>query len=495
VLEIFGVPVFWLPWFWLRSPIRPGILPPDFAWRASDGFYLGGGFHLPWTMGDPERGIDVRGGAYVQGGFATQATIATPSSTTRVRFDRLASSKLGENGLAVDSRGALEGSNAQVAWDVDLLRGARGLYMTTDLEAASRVWDRASAEAAARSGPFTFALGARAIGRRGIDEFAPDVVGPMMTVRAGSDLGSAASYDATLDGAVWKNADASTGFARWRGGTETSAHFGPIGARASVRVSGAASSTPAARGIDASGEARTTISLPLARGFGDGPDPVRHRVEPRLDLAALAVRSDGVLGIGASPVAGEALVPSAGIETSLGKWGAGDSIEAGVQAGAAVTHDRSLAILRWRGSATTTFAGMIVEGGHVAAEGHAFSAKIRVGRVDGASVYGHVTGRDGVDPVVARALVDSSIEAPLGFLSRPGWSAGGRMRLPLFKVLALTGGADGDLSRVDLLSAAFGIELFDTCGCFMLRVMAAHRLGRDGVDVWATLDVAPRRPR
>src|SRR5581483_9112297 len=87
----------------------------------------------------------------------------------------------------------------------------------------------------------------------------------------------------------------STGFARWHGGTEPSAHLGPIGARASVRVAGAAASTAAMRGVDASGEARTTLSLPLARGFGGGPDPVAHRIEPEIDLAAMAVRSDGVL--------------------------------------------------------------------------------------------------------------------------------------------------------------------------------------------------------
>lgn len=501
VLEVFGVPVFWLPWFWLRSPIRPGVLPPDIAYRASDGFFFGGGFHFPWTQGDAEHGIDIRGGGYVQGGFDTQATIATESSTTRVRFDRLASSKLGDNGLLVDARGTIEGSRAQLAWDFDLVRGQRGVYATTDVDVAARAWDRAAAEASIRSGPVTFALGARAIGRRGSDDFAPEAAGPLATLRAAGDLGSAATYDMTGDGAVWKTGDASVGFARWDGGSEVATHAGPIGARASIRTSGAAVSwrTTRAASIDAGATARMTFSLPLARGFGSGADPVRHRIEPRIDIAASAVRADGVLGVltgrGATPIAGEALLPSAGIETAIGRWGAGDGLEAGAYGGAAVTRDRAQALLRYRVSATSRMAGLVVEGGHVVQAGHAMSARIRLGRTDGIALFGHVSGREGVDPVVARAVTDSAAESPVGFLAFSGWSTGGRVRIPLFKVFALSGGADGDLTRPDLLAAIGGIELFDGCGCFVLRVMGAHRLGREGIDVWATLDVAPRRPR
>jgi hypothetical protein len=499
VLEVFGLPVFWLPWFWVRSPIRPGILPPDIAYRASDGFFFGGGFHLPWTQGDAEHGIDIRGGGYVQGGFDTQATIATESSTTRVRFDHLASSKLGENGLTIDARGAIEGSNAQLAWDADLVRGQRGLYATTDLESAARAYDRAGAEAAMRSGPFTFALGTRAIGHRGAEDFAPEAVGPVATVRAAGDLGGSAAYDATADGAVWKAGDASVGFARWDAGSEVATHAGPIGARASVRSSGAAASWRELRGVDAGGTARATFSLPLARGFGTSADPVRQRIEPRIDIAASAVRADGVLSVltgrGATPIAGEVLLPSAGIETALGRWGAGDGLEAGVYGGGAVKRDRAQALLRYRMSANSKIAGVVLEGGHVADEGHAFSARLRLGRTDGFALFGHVSGREGVDPVVARAIVDSAAESSVGFLAQKGWSTGGRVRIPLFKVLALSGGADADLGRLDLLAAIGGIELFDGCGCFVLRVMGAHRLGREGVDVWATLDVAPRRPR
>src|SRR5690606_3055763 len=41
------VPVFWLPYFWLRSKNRLGLLPPKIAYRGGDGLLMGGGVHVP----------------------------------------------------------------------------------------------------------------------------------------------------------------------------------------------------------------------------------------------------------------------------------------------------------------------------------------------------------------------------------------------------------------------------------------------------------------
>lgn len=499
VLGIFGLPVLWLPWFWLRSPTRLGLLPPDLAYRGSDGVFVGGGVHAPWTQGDPDHGIDVRAGGYVQGGFSVQSTMVTPSSVTRVRFDRHAYSLSGENGLEVDARGALEGSRVKLAWDVDATRGARGLYATTDIDVASRPWDRAGAQASLRHGPVTMAMSSRAIARRGTDDIAPDAAGPMMTLRAADDLGDLGGYDATIDAGVWKQTNASAGFARFDAGTETSAHMGPVGARASLRGAGAVASIGNVRGADLAGQARMTLALPLARAFGDDPDSLRHRIEPRVDVAGIVARMDGVLGEllgrGASSVLGEALVFSLGLQSALGTWASRRALEAGAWAGALTERDRTFALLRWRAAASTSLFGLVAEGGHVAAEGHAFVARVRMGRTDGIAIFGHATGRDGIDPVAARALVDASIEAPGGFIARESWSAGGRMRVPFFRHFAISGGADGDLKQPEVLFAVGALEIRDGCDCFVLRVTGAHRLGREGVDVFATLDVAPRPPR
>ena len=68
VLEVFGVPLAWAPIFWLRSPARFGLLPPDVSWRGGDGLFLGEGVHVPWHDGDATRGLDLRAGGYVDGG-------------------------------------------------------------------------------------------------------------------------------------------------------------------------------------------------------------------------------------------------------------------------------------------------------------------------------------------------------------------------------------------------------------------------------------------
>ena len=81
-LEIYGVPVMYLPWFWMRSDEKVGLLPPDIAWRGQDGVFLGGGLHLPWKDRGSRHALDVRGGAYLEGGFATEARLRSPVGTT-----------------------------------------------------------------------------------------------------------------------------------------------------------------------------------------------------------------------------------------------------------------------------------------------------------------------------------------------------------------------------------------------------------------------------
>ena len=40
-----------------------------------------------------------------------------------------------------------------------------------------------------------------------------------------------------------------------------------------------------------------------------------------------------------------------------------------------------------------------------------------------------------------------------------------------------------------LVAAVGALELHDPCGCVVVRATAAHRIGRDGVDVWLTVDL------
>ena len=117
-------------------------------------------------------------------------------------------------------------------------------------------------------------------------------------------------------------------------------------------------------------------------------------------------------------------------------------------------------------------------------------ARVRVGAVDGIHLTLLAAERDGIDPVAARALTDAPVEPSGGFLASSGWTVGARARIPWTSWLATTGGADGDLTAQVLVAARGGIELRDHCGCLVVRANGAHRIGRDGVDVWVTIDLA-----
>jgi hypothetical protein len=101
----------------------------------------------------------------------------------------------------------------------------------------------------------------------------------------------------------------------------------------------------------------------------------------------------------------------------------------------------------------------------------------------------HAAELDGVDPLVARALVDAPLEPASGFLSMAGWTGGARLALPVGPRITARGGADVDLDARQLVAAVGALELHDPCNCVVVRATAAHRIGRDGVDVWVTVDL------
>src|SRR5262249_25682812 len=177
-LQVYRVPIFWLPYFWLRSPSRVGVLPPDVAYRGVDGMYAGGGVHVPLRPGDPLHALDLRAGAYFKGGAVGDVRIRTEASTTRVRLDHLE-----DSGLTVDARGSFDKKELGVAWDLDAIRGARGVLATTDLESVARRWDRAGAEGSVRGDGWLFSTALRSVALRGGSMSDLDAYGPVLTLR------------------------------------------------------------------------------------------------------------------------------------------------------------------------------------------------------------------------------------------------------------------------------------------------------------------------
>lgn len=396
-LRFYDVPILPLPWFWLRSDEKIGLLPPDIAYRAQDGLFLGGGVHVPWKWGQGKHSIDLRSGAYLasreqQGrivdGFVVDARLRTPSSVTRVRLDRLPGApapslpltpaESADDGLIVDARGATSKKELGVAWDADVLRGRRGVAATTDLDAAARPWDRATIEGALRTGPLTVATAMRAVTRRGGGLGDVEAGGPIATIRASGAMTSNITYDATVEGGSLRlsgtslplalpgerrlASDALT-FVRAETGLRGVATAGPLEASLAARGIADVVQTGLTDGDDRAASARARLAFPLAKVVSDplartdqappkagspaaiasSNDPWVHVIEPFVEAAVLHSKTEGMLGLlpgrSASAVLGTAPLTMGGITTSLGRWGARDALEGMVAGGAAYGSD------------------------------------------------------------------------------------------------------------------------------------------------------------
>jgi len=504
-LRVYDVPVLWLPFFWLRSPGRIGLLAPDVQYRGKDGMFLGDGVHLPLVRGDTENGVDVRAGAYTAGGLAVDVQARTPMTLTHVRWDRLH----GDDGVLVDARGGFDVSRSQesvhaLAWDVDAIRGGRGVLATSDLEAASRVYDRATAETSWRSGPFTLASGVRSVSARGTGVLDVGAAGPMVAARASEAIGGAGAFDATIDGGQLRgDALRALSYARAETGAMVATRIGGLGASASARGAGDVADDGARRGKDGVGALRAELALPLVRAYGaaDETDPLLHRLEPRLAGGILGAHDEDVLGAlpgrGAALVHGAAWYLGGSIYNALGRWGARQGNEVEASFGAIGDDSRARPVLRWRGATTTKYLGTAADAARVfpgmGPAGSVAVTRYRIGATDGVHLGVLVAVRDGVDPVAARVLTDAPLEPATGFLAREGWTGGSRLSIPWTRGVTTSMGADGDLSAKELLAARASIELRDRCGCLVVRAAGGHRLGRPGVDVGLTVDFVPPR--
>jgi hypothetical protein len=531
-LRFYDVPILPLPYFWLRSDEKLGLLPPDVAYRGQDGLYVGGGVHVPWKSHGQKVALDLRSGAYVLDGFVVDARLRTVSSTTKIRYDRLPG-PTSDDGLLVDARGATSSGELGVAWDADLLRGTRGVASTTELDAAARRWDRASAEGALRGGPFVVSTAMRAVTRRGGNLTDVDAAGPIVSVRASGAAAPAFTYDATIEGGSLRTSDGAASrdalsFARAEAGGRAVGTLSALEASVALRGAADVAADGTHHGSDRAGSARARLGAPLAKRFGggrgggdagDGSDealaraPWVHVIDPHAEAAVLHAHGDQLLGMSAarsaSGIDGVTTLLDAGLTTTVGRWSSKEAFELGVVGGAAFgargDPARALPLARGRAAATLVWLGAsadvatVLGGDSDAAlssgtsNGFAAVGRARLGRADGLRLLANVAARAGIDPVLARAVVDAPLEPASGFLVQEGTTGGAGLVVPWARAVTTSIGADGDATRRELVAARAGIELRDRCGCLTLRVMGAHRLGRDGVDVWLALDFAADR--
>jgi len=492
VLRAGGVPVFWLPYLWLRSPDRLALMFPSVEWRGDDGLMLGSGIHVPFeaNQGRPSaRALDIGGYGYVNGGARVDARLLTPETTSFIRWDY----KDG-TALSVDAHGAAAGKTKTTwAYDADASLGVRGRTALSSLEAAARRYDHARFGVGSSNGALVaFGLGADAV--RGAWLSDPLSVGPFALFASGGALGSRSSY--TLDLGVSSVARAGEGRndnADTRGlqrlGLESAYAAGPLLARAAVFEQGELLSQPVQTMSTLRVGAGLSLSTPLLRRF----EALRHVIAPellgRVERQFLdwdAARESRVLGTG-------------GFSSALGTVARGAAARLRVAGGVAGDPAQPTPVTLAELGADTRLLGIRISGvaepDRRAAE---TTARVRLGARGGTSFSGYAEARTERAPSVASGEARGDLLPPLhalGAYDREGLSTGGELTLVVASVVSVGGGADVDPLAEKLLSVRSFARYRHGCGCVALSAFASHRVGRgggwDSVDAGIGLDLMP----
>jgi hypothetical protein len=515
-LRIGGTTMAVLPWFWLRAPSRAGLLPPTIAWRGSDGLLLGLGAHVPWgeaNEGGERNELDVNAAAYARGGFDLSARARTEHSTNRVRWDHLRGDL-----VAVDAHGSeplLE--TGAVAWDIDAARGSRARNAAPSLDEAARAYDRAAGEATFRLADVVVGgLGFRAEGARGGSGPSERTAsGPRATLAASDAIGAIGAWDALSTMAVledpWLGA---TELGRIEGGVEFAARPSFLVTRLGVRESATAAYASAAASMDALAVAQAEIAAPFVRAFGgdDAPSadgasfdaPFIHVIEPRARASAMTARTSGAYwsatGRPLALASGTVVAASIGARTTWGRWLSRSAGALEIDVGEFNTMDignssEQATAIRYRTSWSTPYFGWSGEGAArlVSPRGQVFIGRARVGEQDGWHLAVKTAGRTGIEPIVARALAPSSASEPSGgWLSTDGWSGAAELRAKFGRAVSASVAADEDITSKTLLAWRTSVTYAHPCRCVSVDAFAGRRLARGGVDVWVSIDLAPR---
>ncbi len=488
-LRLGGAPILWLPYLWLRSPQRFGVLPLRVAIRGSDGLFLGSGVHVP--LG-PDA-VDVGLGGYVKGGVEADARLATPRTTTSIRWDYFHQSL-----LAADLRGALSPEPfGAVTWSVDALRGRRALGGPILLEEAAQRDDRARFSAGYSDGTATAGVSLLADANRGGPIGSVDAYGPGAHAGFGAALGRSITVDADVDTATRReDAGATNTLVVHHGELQFDGRVGPV----AIEVAGKSRATLELRERDTGGTATAGVdveaSLPLVKRWNRTSLPFEHWIVPFVS---------GTLGVADSKAAslapsltqnGSFFTAAAGLRSTLGETAAErDALSASVRMGLVGEGDDARAAVAFSAAGRFAFAALRAESVFLtgAVPAALDVAEVRIGRGNAPFVRGRVSESVGTLPLLARAFA-SGWDAPwVPWLDRPGMTTGAGLGMPWTRAFATSADADYDASNRTLLGLRGSATYRHPCGCLAVTAWAGHRLGRSGVDSWLTLDLMPPR--
>ena len=493
-LRVGSVPIAWLPYLWLRSPDRFGVLPPKLAWRGDDGLLAGSGVHVPIGKRTADAGpalLDLRGAGYFKGGAEVELDLATSESTTKLRWDHL-----GESLVAADAHGAANATTgATAAWRIDAIRGERGRLGTIELEPASRREDRALLSVGRGFGGLVGGLGVSATGARAGAFDDPGAVGPEAHLGIAGALGEVGRASASVSATTTTHRTLSTfSNARQRAELGLDARPGPLSLGTVLREDAWFESGEQEAGRAALVGAEARAGLPLVRGYGEQRDPLLHELEPFVAARGALSTEKGPLI--EPPLFGDdnLLSLSAGGRTALGRYGSRSAVSLVASGGLVGESDDLEPMARARLTGRTRLLAISSDVAWLLGDERTLVAtgKARVGRADGLRLSGYAEGRLEVEPTLARFLAEDAWDAPrVGFFERPGWSAGGELGVPWFDWLASAFASDWDVSEGELLAVRGSLGYRHRCGCLAALAWVGHRQGREGVDAWLTLDLLP----
>jgi hypothetical protein len=486
VLRTGGVPLFWLPYLWLRSPDRVGLIFPSAEWRGDDGLLLGSGVHVPFdsNQGRPAlRALDVSGFGYTKGGARVEARLLTPQSTSQLRWDYRDGTALG-----VDAHAAVSGRAAAIwAYDADASLGARGRTALSSLEAAARRYDHARFGVAS-TGNALFALGAAADAPRGAWLDDPLSMGPFALLSTGGALGDRSSFGLDLGAATTVVAGAgrrdnqkTRGLER--GSIESAQAAGPTLLRAGAFEQAELLSDP----VQALSKVRAGVglawSLPLLRRFG----AFSHLVSPELLGRAERQYWDGV---------GEnRLLSTGGITSALGNGPRGGAGRVRLAAGFGGRPEALEPLTQASLSTDTRLFGVRLTGvGEPRSRAAEAIARLRLGARGGTALTSYAEARTSRAPATAPAYESGDVLPTfqdVGLYDREGLTTGADLTLALGSVLMVGGGADADPVDGDVLAVRSFLRYRHACGCVALGAFGSARKGRGGFDAGLSLDLMP----
>jgi hypothetical protein len=489
-LRVWGVPVFWSPYLWLRSPARAGIIPPSLAYRGEEGLLLGSGVHLP--LGSREQrdaAVDLRTGIYLRGGVRVEAHAVTEEAQAHLAWDHFRDSS-----VELTLTGAVQQTtSAAFSARVDALRGERALIAPASLQVAALHSDRARL-GVVRPGSGVVGVSLQSDVRRGADLGDLGVFGPVLELGAGLALGRHGRF--AVDWLTRGGVQPSGSFAQNVGSAELSYSqpVGPILAELAWRGRAEALTLPAAYGLVATTELRPRVSLPLVRRFGSW----LHSVSPGLEgswataHAEQTIDSTPWLGRPIDADADASVIALASLESALSQSESRSGGDVRLGAGLAGPMTRPRAVLSARARADARW-GRLSARTHVVASSLASDVLVRaeVGSEQTVRVSLLADGRR-ADARLARGLwaEDWTLGAtPL--LDVAGWTTGARLSVPWTRSFETQAGADYDVSAERWLGASAAVAYRHPCRCAALSLWGSRRLGRRGYDAAFSVELVP----